>query len=259
MKTLVSFDVDMTLLDHASYKIPESAMEAIEALRKNHYIVLATGRDMDHCYSRQYRDEIRPDAIIHSNGARVTVGERVIFESRLPRELLERVLHFAQEHGLAVGVTRENEDYYINPDEVTKHDITLWGECGRQYQDPWKLLDMEVRTMTYIGKPKGAYLLEQKFPELRCPLFAGQRGADVIAKESSKANGLKLLCEYFNTPIDKTYAFGDSMNDMEIIQAAGTGIAMGNAIPELKQAADYVTTNIEDDGIYHACRHFGLI
>ena len=53
MKTLISFDVDMTLLDHATYKIPDSAMEAIEALRKNHFIVLATGRDMDTYYSRQ--------------------------------------------------------------------------------------------------------------------------------------------------------------------------------------------------------------
>ena len=66
MKTLISFDVDMTLLDHATYKIPDSAMEAIEALRKNHFIVLATGRDMDTYYSRQYRDQIQADAI-HGN------------------------------------------------------------------------------------------------------------------------------------------------------------------------------------------------
>ena len=59
MKTLISFDVDMTLLDHATYKIPDSAIEAIEALRKNHFIVLATGRDMDTYYSRQYRDQIQ--------------------------------------------------------------------------------------------------------------------------------------------------------------------------------------------------------
>ena len=47
MKKLISFDVDMTLLDHATYKIPDSALKAIEALRGNYYIVLATGRDMD--------------------------------------------------------------------------------------------------------------------------------------------------------------------------------------------------------------------
>ena len=115
MKTLISFDVDMTLLDHATYKIPDSAMEAIEALRKNHFIVLATGRDMDTYYSRQYRDQIQADAIIHSNGTKITVGDQVLYESVLPRELLERVLHFADEHDLAIGMTSGDDDYYIHP------------------------------------------------------------------------------------------------------------------------------------------------
>ena len=56
-----------------------------------------------------------------------------------------------------------------------------------------------------------------------------------------------------------TYAFGDSMNDYEILKAAGTGIAMGNAVEELKAAADYVTDDIGDAGVYKACVHFGLI
>ena len=106
MKTLISFDVDMTLLDHATYKIPDSAMEAIEALRKNHFIVLATGRDMDTYYSRQYRDQIQADAIIHSNGTKITVGDQVLYESVLPRELLERVLHFADVNQFVVAFTK---------------------------------------------------------------------------------------------------------------------------------------------------------
>ena len=54
-------------------------------------------------------------------------------------------------------------------------------------------------------------------------------------------------------------AFGDSMNDYEIIREAGLGIAMGNACEELKNAADYVTDDIDRDGLWNACRHFGLI
>ena len=50
----------------------------------------------------------------------------------------------------------------------------------------------------------------------------------------------------------------DSLNDLEIIEAAAIGIAMGNGREELKAAADYVTTDIGDDGIWNACVHFGL-
>ena len=71
---MISFDLDMTLLDHKTGRIPDSAMKAIEQLRKKHRIVLATGRDMDNYYSIAYRDLIQPDAIVHMNGTKITIG-----------------------------------------------------------------------------------------------------------------------------------------------------------------------------------------
>ena len=70
--------------------------------------------------------------------------------------------------------------------------------------------------------------------------------------------GLKRLCEYYGIGMENSVAFGDSLNDLEIIEAAAIGIAMGNGREELKAAADYVTTDIGDDGIWNACVHFGL-
>lgn len=259
MKPIVSFDMDMTLLNHADMKITSSAMEAIERLRENYIIVIATGRDMDSHYSVQYRDQVKADAVIHTNGTKITVGEQTIFQSCMGRELLESLLSFADKENMAIGATLGDEDYYTHPEIVTNHDLSRWGECGRQYFDPWKLLDMEVPSLCYIGSPDGAKKIETSFPELRLPLFAGKQGADIIEKKNSKANGLRRLCQYFGTTMEKAYAFGDSMNDFEIIQAVGTGIAMGNADPVLKKAADYVTDDIDHDGVYKACVHFGLI
>lgn len=259
MKSIVSFDLDMTLLDHRIYKIPDSAMEAIEKLRDNHYIVLATGRDMDNYYSRQYRDIVKADAIIHNNGTRVTVGDKVIYETCMSKELVERVLRFAEGEGLAVGVTLGDDDYYTHPEAVIAHDKRLWGESNRRYQDPWKLLEKHIRTLAYVGDPEGAGKLEAAFPELKCPLFGGGKGADVLERKNSKANGLRTLCEYWGIDIKGTYAFGDSMNDIEIIEAAGVGVAVGNAVDALKEVADYVAADINDDGIYKACLHLGLI
>lgn len=59
--------------------------------------------------------------------------------------------------------------------------------------------------------------------------------------------------------MERTVAFGDSMNDYEVVQEAGIGIAMGNAVEELKMVADYVTDDIDRDGVWKACRHFGWI
>ena len=92
MNVIVSFDLDMTLLDHRTYKIPDSAMKALGQLRDRYYIVLATGRDMDNYYSRQYKDIVKADAIIHNNGTRITVGDKVLYETCMSKELVRQIL-----------------------------------------------------------------------------------------------------------------------------------------------------------------------
>lgn len=259
MRPIVSFDMDMTLLDHETFEIPASAMKALGMLRERYVVVVATGRDMDSHYSRKLRDLVKPEAIVHTNGTKVTVGDKVIYESFMERDLKERLLGFALDHDLAVGVTIGDDDYYIHSERVTEFDEKRWGECGRRYCDPWKLLDMDVPSMCYIGEPKGAMLLEKAFEDLKFPLFAGKQGADVIEKKNSKAKGLLMVCQHFGTTMEEAYAFGDSMNDYEIIQAVGVGVAMGNGDPRLKKVADYVAPDIREDGIYRACVELGLI
>lgn len=258
-RSIVSFDLDMTLLDHDTFEIPDSAKKALEMLKERHVVVLATGRNMDSHYSRPYRDMVNPEAIIHANGTKVTVGDEVLYESFMDWDLKKRLLEFASGHGLAVGVSLGEGDYYTHPERVTEFDNRRWKQCDRRYADPWKLLDMDVPSMCYIGDPEGAARLAEAFADLKFPSFAANSGADIIEKKNSKANGLMRLCEYFGTSVEEAYAFGDSMNDYEIVQAAGTGVAMGNADPRLKAVADYVAPHIREDGIYRACVDLGLI
>ena len=81
----------------------------------------------------------------------------------------------------------------------------------------------------------------------------------MVEQEASKAEGLKRLCQYYGIGLGQTIAFGDSMNDYEIVREAGIGIAMGNSVEELKAVADYVTDDIDRDGVWKACRQLGLI
>ena len=258
-KRIVSFDLDMTLLDHKTWKITESALKALEILRKDSVIVIASGRNMDLPLSVGYRDQIRPDAVIHMNGTRVAAEGSTLYEHTMDKGLLKRLLTFGQERGIAIGATMEDGDYYTAPKEVERIDLLRWGETSRRFEDPMKLLELPVRTLAYIGEPDHARELEEHFPECKFPVFAGKTGADVVEKEASKAEGLKRLCEYYGMELSQTVAFGDSMNDLEIISMAGIGIAMGNSVEELKAAADYVTDPIDRNGVWNACRHFGWI
>ena len=259
MRGIVSFDMDMTLLDHKDFKIPESAIEAVKRLRKNYYIVIATGRDMDNRYSLGLADEIQPDAVIHLNGTKITVGETLLYEHRMDRELVRQILEFAEGKDFSVGLTDASDDYYVNPEFVVRNDIRRFGESGRNFKDPKLLLQMPVRTLVYLGQEAGAKSMEEAFPQLKLPMFSSREGADIVEKQASKAEGLKRLCDYYGVSMADTVAFGDSMNDYEIIQQAGIGVAMGNAIEQLKEAADYVTTAVGENGIWYACCSLKLI
>ena len=72
-----------------------------------------------------------------------------------------------------------------------------------------------------------------------------------------KARGLRQI--HYGITEQEIIAFGDAENDLEMLQYAGIGVAMGNANEELKMIADYVTTDVDDDGIWNACKHFELI
>lgn len=258
-KGIISFDLDMTLLNHEDWQIPDSAMEAIAALRGDYYIVIGSGRDMDNHYSCQYRDLVHPDAIIHTNGTRVTVGDQAIFEHFMDQGLLRRLIDFSRDKPYAVGLTIGSDDYYINPEIVVKHDVMRWKESVRNFMEPESLFDTEIRTLTFLGNEQGVRELEQHFPELKFPMFAGGTGADVVERQISKAEGLKRLCAHYGIDMSHTVAFGDSMNDYEIIREAGVGVAMGNAIEPLKEVADYVTADIRNDGIWKGCIALGLL
>lgn len=260
MKKIISFDFDMTLLNHADYKIPDSALRALDLLRsRGHKIVLATGRDMGNHHGRPFYEMIRPDAMIELNGTKITIGEELFYRHYFDKALLRRLMDFCIERGYSIGVTVGEEDYYLHPEKVREFDIKTWGQSMRRFADPERLMDLEVGTLAYVGYEEGAREIEKHFPALKCRAFAGVTGADVIEHGNSKAEGLKRLCDYFGIDLSDTVAFGDSMNDYEILSEAGIGVAMGNAVDELKRIADLVTDDIDKDGIFNACIRLGLI
>ena len=123
-RKIICFDLDNTLLDHRTMKVPESSLRALDALReKGSIIVLATGRDMDNYYSRQYLDIVRPDARIEQNGSKVLADGKLLYEHFIDKGLLRRMMDYAAENGVGLGITIEDEDIYVNPKVVEEAEI----------------------------------------------------------------------------------------------------------------------------------------
>ena len=82
---------------------------------------------------------------------------------------------------------------------------------------------------------------------------------DFVPKGSSKAVGIDHMIEHFGIKLEETMAIGDGGNDIAMLRHAGVGVVMGNASDEVKAVADYVTDSVDEDGVYNALKHFGLI
>ena len=260
-KNLVLFDLDGTLVPHPGNIIPDSALEALRLLREHSYVGIATGRDMDSHYSTGYRDIVQPDCIIHLNGCRVTVGDRVIFEHRLDKAFLRRIQERCDANGISIGFTAGGNDYYTFPELRAQADADLGGIRNRKFMDFNEVYekDIPVYGLAVNGDLQKAREVLKDIPGIRVVGFNQKHSADLIEDGVSKAAAFEKLRAWYGIPLENTYAFGDSQNDIELLAAAGTGIAMGNGAPQVKEAADYITDDINENGVYNACRHFGLI
>lgn len=79
------------------------------------------------------------------------------------------------------------------------------------------------------------------------------KAADIIPLNCGKGNAVNAVLNYYGLSKDEAIAFGDGRNDIEMLEAVGTGVAMGNAIDEVKARADVICKSVEEDGVYHYC------
>lgn len=265
MRKLLCFDMDMTLLDHSTMKIPDSALFGLHQLReKGHLVAIASGRDMDSTFSRTWGEAVEHDAVVHSNGQKVTVGDQIIREIFMEKELVRRLVEYGESHDLCIGFNIGNAGAFVHPEIVEQREKRTFGSCDRSFIPASALFQENLYSLVIFGRDsedtvKRARELETHFPEIKCALFSSNVGADVIDRRASKSEGIRCLLNYYGMDFQDVVAFGDSMNDMEMIRDAGIGVAMGNAIGPLKEMADFVTKPIGEDGVLYGLKKLGLV
>ncbi len=265
MKKLFCFDLDMTLLDHKTMTITPSALYGIRKLKEQgHLIAICSGRDMESSWSHGFAEMVGADAIVQSNGQKVTVGTKVLREQVMEPELVKRLIRYGEEQKICIGFNIGEKGAFVLPEIVREREKRTFGRCDREFIPVSALIDEKLYALVLFGRdPEDtaacARKIEETFSEIKCALFSGNAGADVIRRGTSKAEGIACLLEHYGMKFSDVVAFGDSMNDLEMIREAGYGIAMGNAVSPLKEQADFITKPIGEDGIWHALKTLGWV
>lgn len=271
-KKAIFLDIDGTIVDYDG-NIPPSAISAIQQARKNgHKVILTTGRSKAEIYDHLW--DIGVDGLIGGNGSYVEYQGTVIQHQVIPVESVKKAITWMKKYHIGYYLecnsglygssnlpyeaakiigepTEENMDKIrsifplmiysddIIPDDVNKISFVLpsaisLDEIKEQFDD--KFL---VGSWSLTGK-------SHEFGEF------GQKGIN-------KGTAVRKLLDHLQLDLKYTVAFGDGLNDMELITLCHVGVAMGNAEERLKEVADFVTKPVNEDGLYHGFSHFGLI
>nr|WP_208120863.1 Cof-type HAD-IIB family hydrolase [Spirabiliibacterium pneumoniae] len=259
---IVFFDIDETLYVKNKHYLPDTVLPALTKLKDNGIIpAIATGRalcalpvDID-----QLIAELPITLFVSINGQYNCYQGETIASFPLARDDIEEMVAFFTRLGIdyafvghdAIAVNRQTD----------KVDNALRPITARYIVDPNYYQQSAVYQMLAFYDESDDDLVAQS-PLLQTRLRTvrwHEDAVDVLSRDGSKARGINAVLAHFNLSPENAVAFGDGLNDLEMISAVGFGVAMGNAHNELKAKADYVCGDIEQDGLKNALLHLGLI
>jgi Cof subfamily protein (haloacid dehalogenase superfamily) len=252
---VIFFDIDGTILDH-NKEIPSSTRDAIQMLKDHgHHVAIATGR------APFMFEDLRKELDIHSyvsfNGQYVVFEDEVIFENPLKKETLENLLQFADKENHPL-VFMSEEDMMSTTGE---HPFIEQSMGSLKFTHPKEnrhyYLEKNIyQTLLFCESAEEERY--QHYSELKLIRWH-ELSTDILPVNGSKAEGIKQLAKRLNIDRENIYAFGDGLNDLEMIEYVGTGVAMGNAVQSLKEIADYITKPVNEDGILYGIQQLELV
>lgn len=243
-------------------EVLDSTRKALRILREEgHDTVIATGRNA--MMSQEVFDTLDFHQYIVCNGAEAFVNHESIYKNPLNEEALARLLEIADynQHSVVYETAHELIRRSSEIGDRVKEGMKFVGQDVPTY-DESKTFHLDrslIQLLLFIdSKEKEELYLNQNLNEFRFVRWH-ENAVDVLPANGSKAETISYLAKHKGFDKEDVITFGDGNNDIEMTQNAGIGVAMGNAVPKVKEVADLVTDTNEQDGIYKALKELDLI
>jgi len=274
MEKIVFFDIDGTLVSEHN-KIPESTRRGIAQLKKEGILpVIATGRSP--LLLHDIANQLKINSYISMNGQYIVLEGEKIFHNPIPKKQIHQLSDFVYEHKDGILLCGNKQIFSNSMINMTKSNSRIKALKQLNKIIPARIQKSIIRrSMKKPPKPESyesAHIYqailevsegEEKvykdvFTELTFTR-SNSRMLDVINKGINKATGAERIMNQLGVNKENVYAFGDHLNDLELLQFVGTGVAMGNSHPEVKEVSKIITDHVNMDGIENGLQKLKLI
>ncbi|KAA8831509.1 Cof-type HAD-IIB family hydrolase [Bifidobacterium tissieri] len=258
----VFFDIDGTLTSFKTHEVPQSTKDAIEELKgKGIKVFIATGRAPSQMKIVTARLGIDFDGYMTMTGQYCFDDNGFLKTHDIDKTDLRIFLDYLADHP-EVGANFAEEDYvYFNQiNEIIRNQYAGLGATA-----PSLVIDDVNRVFSHPTYQFSAFVKEDEERRI-VELLPGCRSVrwhpafcDFIPADGGKPAGIKAFMELYGFEREECMAFGDGGNDADMLAYAGIGVAMGNGGELAKASADYITADVDDDGILKALQHFHVL
>ena len=259
MIRLVFFDCDGTLLSHNGVYVPESTKRAFDLLEKKGIRrVLSTGRHISELKRMKAVHALKFDAFITINGACTYDCDGILSAFEIEREDILSAYAYLKDRSLGVEFFEEEEAYVNLVNEtVIRSQESIHDEVPPVLPLE-RILSHPIYQMVGYGIEESEELV-RSLHHVRVTRWNSSNAVDLVHQRAGKESGMRALMEKWKIRKEETMAFGDALNDLSMLKEAGIGVAMGNSEDALKEMSDYITDDIDHDGLYNAMIHFGIL
>ena len=262
-KGALFFDIDGTILSNHTHEVPESTYRALKEAKENGYAVFVnTGRTF--CSISSNVMKIDFSGVVCGCGTHIIYEGKDLFHSSLDEKKGSHFIDKMQEYQVE-GFAEASDDLYF-PENVSRFAeiemIRKWYAddlgIGEKASIETKKFQYDKLYVCVDEKSNTDEFLKAIQPEL-LPLDRLNGTYECIQREYSKATGIEYIRKYLGLDMDQIYVFGDSSNDLAMFKYATHTIAMKEHDPVLDPHIEYVTDTVDNDGIYKAMKHYGII
>ncbi len=262
MKKIVFLDLDGTFWEFE--KVPESALKAILSAKENgHKIFVNTGRTK--CEVPDSLWELNLDGYCFSAGSEIYLNKERILYQPLGVKIAKEIQNIMEKYHCAYSMEGSNITYINELNRIRMAEFSKENRIGNKFisfpdvslmkEEDYKQI---MKISIHLEKEEDKEKILKELPEEVLYTEFRKFGGEITLKQYNKATAIQFLETYFHNEY-QSMAIGDSENDIPMLKYAQISIAMGNGSDCVKEICDYVTDNINKDGLYKAFYHYHLI